>query len=285
MQDLVINSCPGIGDGPCCFQPTRISAGENTVFQCNNCGIGVTLPEIDDVASLYTDRESWDFQPRSSTLALALKRIAFRARARSFLQMVPNGQHIIADYGCGSGLFTSCVNDVAGTRVFALDFHDNAPVELDGPIYLPFSRQHEIAGMADLLIASHVLEHETDPVALLRRMAEVVKPGGHIILEVPNVDCWGATVFGIRWDGWYLPFHRIHFSRISLRATAERAGLVVLAERDVSVPTMGRTLANLLGRNYSFAFLLAGAVLQPIQWLIERLTRRPSALRMVCRKA
>jgi hypothetical protein len=47
---------------------------------------------------------------------------------------------------------------------------------------------------------------------------------------------------------------------------------------------MGRTLANLLGRRNNLAFILLGAGLHPVQLAVERLTRRPSGLRVTARR-
>jgi SAM-dependent methyltransferase len=276
--------CPESTGTPCIFKPIGVDLGEVTVVRCARCGLGRTLPEIDDIASLYADRESWDFQPRSSPIALAIKRLAFRAFARSILRTAGPSPGVIVDYGCGSGLLTSSVQKVSRAQVYALDFHENAPAELEEPVYLPFHREVSLAGSADLLIASHVLEHSNDPARLLARMAQIVKPGGHLVLEVPNIDCWGSRVFGVHWAGWYLPYHRLHFSRKSLRGVVEKAGLQIIDEQDASVPSLGRTLANIRGSEYHLGFLLVGAALQPLQWFLEKVTRRPAALRFVCRK-
>lgn len=280
----VITSCPGSADKVCQFMPTAIREGADHVVRCDTCGLGVTLPEIDDVAALYADRESWDFQPRTAGLAAAIKHTAFEWNASQMLARLGEQPKAIIDYGCGSGLFTSCLHRIAKGEVIALDFHEEPPVDLDGPAYLPFAREGELAGHADLLLASHVLEHAVDPVELVARMAKLVKPGGMMILEVPNVDCWGATVFGSKWANWYLPFHRLHFSRASLRAVVEQAGLVVEIERDACVPSMGRTIANMFGVSNTLPFLLAGAALHPLQKLLEIVTARPSALQIICRK-
>jgi len=40
----------------------------------------------------------------------------------------------------------------------------------------------------DAIIASHVLEHVDDPVALLRRMAGWLAPGGRLVIVVPNKE-------------------------------------------------------------------------------------------------
>ena len=40
----------------------------------------------------------------------------------------------------------------------------------------------------DLLVSSHALEHLADPVLALRRWLQVVKPGGYVVITVPD---WG----------------------------------------------------------------------------------------------
>lgn len=246
--------------------------------------MGVTLPRVDDLASLYADRQSQDFQPKTGALAEAIKRIAFRRRAKSLLRMVPRNPAEIIDYGCGSGLFTECLRAISGATVHALDFHDIAPENIRSVQYRPFAKQAELRSRADLLVGSHVLEHDDDPVRLVREMATLIRSGGYLVIEVPNIDCWWARVFGSYWDGWYLPYHRLHFSRQKLRSVIEIAGLEIVRESVATVPTMGRTLANIARRRYSLTFLLAGAMLQPIQLAAEWLTSRPSALRICARK-
>jgi hypothetical protein len=130
----------------------------------------------------------------------------------------------------------------------------------------------------------HVVEHDDDPRQLVRRIAALAKPGGLVVIEVPNVDCVWTPIFGRAWDAWYIPYHRIHFSRASIRSTVTAAGLQVVREIDVSVPTMGRSIANLMGTSNSTLFVLVSAALQPLQWALEKLTRRPSALRLILRK-
>ena len=41
-------------------------------------------------------------------------------------------------------------------------------------------------GLFDYLIAAHVLEHVEDPISALKTWVRVVKPGGHIIIAVPD---------------------------------------------------------------------------------------------------
>ena len=139
------------------------------------------------------------------------------------------------------------------------------------------------AGKFDLILAMHVLEHDDDPVAVLHKLKSLGNPGCTYVFEVPNVDCAWAKVFGQSWDAWYLPFHRTHFSRSSLRGLVKRSGFEVVRLADATIPSMGRSLANAAGKQNTLGFLLAGAALHPLQWIVERVSRRPSALRLIAR--
>jgi SAM-dependent methyltransferase len=146
------------------------------------------------------------------------------------------------------------------------------------------SRLKELEGTFDLVLAMHVLEHDDDTAGLLARIVAMARPGGTVVLEVPNIDCFWTSLLGQAWDAWYVPFHRTHFNKPSLTGLVERCGLEVVQTVDVCLPTMGRTLANAVGVNNGLPFLLAGIALHPLQWLGEKLSRQPSALRVVARR-
>lgn len=45
-------------------------------------------------------------------------------------------------------------------------------------------------GSFDFLHSSHCLEHMIDPLAALRRWAEIVRPGGYLVITVPDEDMY-----------------------------------------------------------------------------------------------
>lgn len=286
-------NCPSSADRRCdlhsmgSFFDRSGVVGHVEVLRCHHCGIGISHPPIPDVAFLYADRSSQDFQPGSSHgLAHLIKRIAFRRQARSLLTSLYSPPARVIDFGCGSGLFTRCLGDELRTsEVIGMDFHGEAPADLAGRPYRSMSNTEDLSGTADLVLAMHVLEHDDNAADLLGRIVAMARPGGRILIEVPNIDCIWAGVFGIFWDAWYLPFHRSHFGRASLRTLLTGAQLSIEREIDVCVPTMGRTIANWRGRHNSTAFFLLGILLHPIQWLGERLSGHPSALRVIARKS
>jgi len=285
------DTCPVAANGRCTFvslgsfEDKSGRVGGVQVQRCVHCGIGITTPPLADVAFLYEDRESQDFQPGTSGLAHAIKTIAFRRQAQALLDDVGIRSGRVLDYGCGSGLFTRCLDDLLGKgSVTGSDFHKVPPADLADRLYVPMSELKSLEGGFDLVLAMHVLEHDDDAEGLLKRILGMARPGGLIVLEVPNIDCFWTALLGKSWDAWYLPFHRTHFSKTSLRGLMERAGVEIVREVDACVPTMGRSLANAVGASNGFAFLLAGIALHPLQWIGERLSRRPSALRFVVRR-
>jgi len=57
------------------------------------------------------------------------------------------------------------------------------------PIFVLLFTAFKLAGLPrdfDLVVMSHVLEHMLDPVAALQSALEVLRPGGHLLLAVPN---------------------------------------------------------------------------------------------------
>jgi len=260
------------------------ATGAASVIRCHRCGVGISRPPLSDVAFLYEDRTSQDFQQSRSRLTRGIKGIAFRRQARRLLEQIRRRPERVVDFGCGSGLFTQeLAGLLPGSLVIGTDFHAAPPADLGDVRYQPMQATAELAGQNDLVLALHVLEHDDDPAALLARIVRFAKPGGRVVIEVPNVDCIWAGVFGRYWDAWYLPYHRVHFSRESLCRLVRQSGLTIELQADSCIPTMGRTVANLLGRRVSVIFLLFGIALHPVQWLGERLSMRPSALRIIAR--
>lgn len=89
------------------------------------------------------------------------------------------------------------------------------PLSLYAPLFplvtevVPFDREHGDAqdlasipdGAFDFLHSSHCLEHVHDPLLALKHWARVVKPGGHLIVTVPDEDMYEQGVWPSTWNG------------------------------------------------------------------------------------
>lgn len=85
------------------------------------------------------------------------------------------------------------------------------------------------AGTFDLVSMNHVLEHVVEPRLVLAKALELLKPGGHLLGQLPAVDSWERRLFGRVWGGYHFPRHLQAFSRQALRAALERSGFQQVA--------------------------------------------------------
>jgi SAM-dependent methyltransferase len=258
-----------------------------SIHRCLTCGHGVTRPAMPDVAPLYTDRQSDDYLARDSAWLQRIKGFFFAQTARYILSAAkaPSDATIL-DFGTGNGMLASAFAKVAGenSKVIGLDFFEYPPESIGRADYSSFTSTEGFQGSADLLTCFHVLEHDDNPHTMLGRLTSFLKPGGVLVIEVPNVDCVWNTWFGRHCANWYAPFHRLHFSRQSLRTLIETHGLDIIEERDICGATIAMSLADALGVRPGTAIFLAAIAFRPIQWLAEKLTRRPTALRLIARR-
>lgn len=84
----------------------------------------------------------------------------------------------------------------------------------------------------DVITCFDVLEHLYEPLQVMAKVREWLKPGGIFYVQVPNIDSAEARVFGTYWHGLELPRHLFHYSPASLKFLGESVGL-----REVSLET------------------------------------------------
>lgn len=65
----------------------------------------------------------------------------------------------------------------------------------------------------DLVISSNVLEHVDNPQKVIDESVRVLKPGGHIVIVVPNYGSWWEGHYGVLW----LPHMPLWMAKIYIR--------------------------------------------------------------------
>jgi len=76
----------------------------------------------------------------------------------------------------------------------------------------------------DGVLMSAFLEHEVHPGPLLVGLLRVLKPGGHIIIKVPNYGSLNRKLMRNEWCGLRFPDHVNYFTPQSLRRLAQENG-------------------------------------------------------------
>jgi 2-polyprenyl-3-methyl-5-hydroxy-6-metoxy-1,4-benzoquinol methylase len=159
------------------------------------------------------------------------------ARMRSIAKVTrPPGTFL--DVGCGTGEVLKVARrhgwDVAGAEPVA----ESARMAREAHGLDVRAEMLEESGFPersfDVVGAFHVLEHMTDGLGFLQLIARWAKPGGHVVIEVPNWRSMHRRGAGPAWSGLRLREHIAYYTPATMAATMRRAGLEPVA---VTTPT------------------------------------------------
>lgn len=136
------------------------------------------------------------------------------------------GEQSILDIGCGDGLFFDRLakfGDVAGVEPGTDLVRENNPHR--NRIYVcPFDEHFQPGRQYSLILMLDVLEHLDSPDAALRRVENLLRPGGKFVATVP--------AFMLLWTNHdVLNHHHKRYTKATFRAAATEAGLRIDEER------------------------------------------------------
>jgi 2-polyprenyl-3-methyl-5-hydroxy-6-metoxy-1,4-benzoquinol methylase len=87
----------------------------------------------------------------------------------------------------------------------------------------------------DFITLSHVIEHVYKPIPVLEACYRLLKPGGKLWLETPNINSLGRMRFRNNWRGLETPRHLAIFNRRSLYTALNQIGFTDV--RDAAQPS------------------------------------------------
>lgn len=204
-----------------------IEYGEHyTIYRCSHCrgDFAQTAVSLDYRQEYNTEGTSYQdgrklkiLSDPEEELRQANLFVNFR-QALKFLKASSNGK--LLDVGCGIGVFPKLVEQL-GLEVCALDPATEAIRYATEKFHL----ENTVAGTIDdippdwqhfsFVTAFEVLEHLEQPRELVKKIYELLSPGGYFIMSVPNRDRLGVKLG--RRDEWdYPPNHLTRWSKESL---------------------------------------------------------------------
>jgi SAM-dependent methyltransferase len=107
----------------------------------------------------------------------------------------------------------------------------------------------DLAGPWDAAVLLDTVEHLRRPLRVLRRLHDVIRPGGAVLLTTGDAGSTVARLCGRRWRLMTPPEHLFFFDRATMTRLLERAGFeVVLLDRPWKLVPVGLIVHRLLRR-------------------------------------
>jgi SAM-dependent methyltransferase len=152
---------------------------------------------------------------------------AFDSRRLALLSRGVRAGSVVLDAGAGRGRF------VAAARAAGYDARGIEPSARGAGAAAAIGAPVEQVSIEDAAMAPrsldavtlwHVLEHLDDPHRALSLIASWLRPGGALLVGVPNLSSWQARAGGEHWFHLDVPRHRVHFTPPGLNAILRSTG-------------------------------------------------------------
>jgi len=135
----------------------------------------------------------------------------------------------ILDVGCGSGFFLRAL-DQTKWKCFGVETGEAAARAAsralgEGRVFTGTLIESACAdGVFDVVTFWSALEHTNEPRANLVEARRILKPGGSLIVQLPNTASYQARMFSGDWFSLDAPRHRYHFTPQTLDALLSDTG-------------------------------------------------------------
>lgn len=207
------------------------------IMQCQDCKYFFTNPRptLQEIADSYSQDDFYDGWLKEDIDRLKM----WAKRAERVIAQNISGKNVL-DYSAGIGTFLHLLKR-KGYNVFGTEISDSAKkiakskFDIELLDDLDFTNDR-FTGYFDLITAWHVVEHVHSPSTLIKWFNKLLKPGGTLVIAVPNIDNHPLKRFfkkGIEGDLVFSPMtpgtelHLSHFSHETLTEFLKRNGFTI----------------------------------------------------------
>lgn len=252
-------------------------------MRCAQCGF-VFIPNITNSKAIISDRPVLgDLPPTARTSnnlkdlegsweipIIQFKEREFPAMRRNTLKALKRLERYtqpgpMLDLGCGTGiqLHTACEHGWQGQGLEPLAGHSiYARAKFGVPVINDVLREDTFPpDTFNAITAYQTFEHLPDPVTVLQRLVTALKPGGALLIEVPNIDNLLVKMMGPRHRHFVID-HLNFFSAATLGRLMENSGLKVVS---VHYPARSMSIGHLADWVYHLM-----PFTKPLHWLGSR---------------
>jgi 2-polyprenyl-3-methyl-5-hydroxy-6-metoxy-1,4-benzoquinol methylase len=208
-----------------------VSKKDFTIVTCGDCGFAFTSPrpEDADLGSYYQSEEYISHSNTSKGLVSKLYQVVRKRTLAAKLQMINAraSKGALLDIGCGTGEFlNACQLD--GWSVRGIEPGEAARKAATDNYNLTVGEESAIDSLAEasfeVITMWHVMEHVPNLAGRVQQLKRLLKPGGLLVIAVPNRNSHDAEYYGAQWAAYDVPRHLWHFRPQDMKRLLEQGG-------------------------------------------------------------
>ncbi len=209
-----------------------------TYVRCNNCGLIFQNPRVKEERILQYYPDTYDsyqqIHENNQTLLGIILRYGLMKRKKIVLKYHKSGR--LLDIGCSTGDFLAEISDYGRNtqwELFGVEISEFAANLAKRKKYLNILNSSlEKANFPDhyfdVITLWDVLEHLYDPFNSLLEIYRILKPGGILLIRVPNYDSIDRKIFKSNWAGWDAPRHLFIFNKKTIKFYLQKTGFTII---------------------------------------------------------
>lgn len=236
--------CDAAGHTPLFSGEDRLYGTTDRVFhivECASCNLIRLdpMPTPEELAAFYPETYWWEADDGASSRLSEIYRKFVLSDHIRFASQAAEAPGPVLDVGCGGGLFLDGLeqkgfvgfgSDVSLQAAKVCQRRFSIPAVVGSLPNLPFR-----PGSFGLVTMFHVLEHLHDPMGAIAAARHILPPGGRLVIQTPNAECWQMLLLGERWTGFDIPRHLINFTAKDLQELLEYSGFTVVRKKFFSL--------------------------------------------------
>ena len=207
--------------------------GEFCLYECPSCGLVSTQPQLSsqEIEKYYPeDYISYPIAVDDEKVWHTRLDRQHGVRRRCNFAIRESGRETgkVLDVGCATGVFLKGMQD-RGWEAWGIEPSDYAANYAVEKLHLNVKHDYLKSDsyedeQFDLVTLWDVFEHLPNPVQTLEICRKILKPGGVLLLSLPNPQSWDRYLFKEAWSGWDVPRHYYIYRTLSLTQLLDKHG-------------------------------------------------------------